>query len=200
MNTDSAIETPDTTRSCSTRRSRLRLSTIWHSCRKRFRSPRTRTPAPNTGTRFLYRPLQVRDLQPGKGFNLVRNDQWDPATDPNRKALPDRIEVTLNVNADDLDNRLLSGDLDIDVVGGWSLTGSTKPESAGSEPQGERGQPVYAAPVHLDQPDRSAIRQYRVPEGDHVRHGPHFLPDRVRWRDCRWRPGHDDPAAEHPRP
>jgi peptide/nickel transport system substrate-binding protein len=53
----------------------------------------------------------------GKNFTLVRNDQWDPATDPNRKALPDSYEVALNVNADDIDNRLIAGDLDVDVVG-----------------------------------------------------------------------------------
>lgn len=54
----------------------------------------------------------------GKDFALKRNPNWSAASDPNRKALPDRIEVALNVNADDLDNRLLSGDLDVDVVGG----------------------------------------------------------------------------------
>ena len=48
--------------------------------------------------------FETNDL--GKSFTLVRNPNWDPATDPNRKALPDRIEVTLNVNADDIDNRL----------------------------------------------------------------------------------------------
>lgn len=53
----------------------------------------------------------------GKSFSLKRNPNWDPATDPIRKALPERYEVALNVNADDIDNRLLSGDLDIDVVG-----------------------------------------------------------------------------------
>ncbi|MFG1605905.1 ABC transporter substrate-binding protein [Actinoplanes sp. NPDC049265] len=53
----------------------------------------------------------------GKDFALKRNPNWDQASDPIRKALPDRFEVSLNVNADDLDNRLLSGDLDIDVVG-----------------------------------------------------------------------------------
>jgi peptide/nickel transport system substrate-binding protein len=53
----------------------------------------------------------------GKSFTLKRNPNWDQATDPNRKPLPDRIEVQLNVNSDDLDNRLLSGDLDVDVVG-----------------------------------------------------------------------------------
>ena len=53
----------------------------------------------------------------GKGFTMVRNPQWDPATDPNRRALPDRITVALNVNADDTDNRLISGDLDVAIEG-----------------------------------------------------------------------------------
>ena len=59
--------------------------------------------------------FQTNDL--GKSFALVRNPNWDQATDPNRKPLPDRIEVALNVNADDIDNRLLAGDLDVDVDG-----------------------------------------------------------------------------------
>jgi peptide/nickel transport system substrate-binding protein len=53
----------------------------------------------------------------GKNFTLKRNPNWDAATDPIRKALPDAFNVQLNVNADDIDNRLLSGDLDLDVVG-----------------------------------------------------------------------------------
>ena len=52
-----------------------------------------------------------------KRFTLVRNPNWDQSTDPNRNPLPDRIEVSLNVNADDIDNRLLSGDLDLDIAG-----------------------------------------------------------------------------------
>ena len=53
-----------------------------------------------------------------KSFAMVRNPNWDQATDPHRKPLPDRIEVTLNVNADDLDNRLIAGDLDVAIEGG----------------------------------------------------------------------------------
>jgi peptide/nickel transport system substrate-binding protein len=63
-------------------------------------------------------PYKFDRNDPGKGFTLVRNDQWDPATDKVRTALPDRIEVTVNANPDDVDNRLLSGDLDVDVTGG----------------------------------------------------------------------------------
>jgi peptide/nickel transport system substrate-binding protein len=62
-------------------------------------------------------PYKFSELKPGKSFKLVRNDQWDPKTDPNRKALPDEFDVALNVNADDIDNRILSGDLDLDVAG-----------------------------------------------------------------------------------
>jgi peptide/nickel transport system substrate-binding protein len=53
----------------------------------------------------------------GKSFELVRNPNWDQATDPNRKPLPDKIDVALNVNSDDIDNRLVSGDLDVQVEG-----------------------------------------------------------------------------------
>jgi peptide/nickel transport system substrate-binding protein len=118
MNTDSAIETPDN-------------STIVFHTKKPFAALDYIASQPNTmpvpkdkDTGAKYRnsivstgPYKFEDLQPGKSFNLVRNDQWDPATDPNRKALPDRIEVSLSVNADDIDNRVISGDLDVDVVG-----------------------------------------------------------------------------------
>jgi peptide/nickel transport system substrate-binding protein len=116
-NTNSAIETPD------------KYTIVFHM-KEPFaafdylaQQPNTMPVPKDKDTGAKYRnsivssgPYKFEGLQPGKGFNLVRNDQWDPATDPNRKALPDRIEVTLNVNADDIDNRLISGDLDVDVV------------------------------------------------------------------------------------
>ena len=37
-----------------------------------------------------------------------------------------------------------------------------------------------------------------MPQGDHVRHGPHWLPDCIRWPVCGWGSGNDDPAAELP--
>jgi peptide/nickel transport system substrate-binding protein len=62
-------------------------------------------------------PYKFESVQAGKSLALVRNDQWDASTDPNRPALPDRIEVQLNVNADDLDNQLISGNIHLDVPG-----------------------------------------------------------------------------------
>jgi peptide/nickel transport system substrate-binding protein len=116
-NTDSAIETPD------------KYTIVFHS-KQPFaafdylaQQPDTMPVPKDKDTGAKYRnsivstgPYKFEGLQPGKSFNLVRNDQWDQATDPNRKALPDRIEVTLNVNADDIDNRIISGDLDVAVT------------------------------------------------------------------------------------
>jgi len=62
-------------------------------------------------------PYMFETNELGKKFTMVRNPNWDPATDPNRPALPDRLEVALNVNAEDIDNRLLSGDLHVDING-----------------------------------------------------------------------------------
>ncbi len=62
-------------------------------------------------------PYKFESYQAGVGFTLVRNDMWDPATDPNRKALPDRYEIKLGVNANDIDNQIATGDLDVDIAG-----------------------------------------------------------------------------------
>jgi peptide/nickel transport system substrate-binding protein len=62
-------------------------------------------------------PYKVDSYVRGKNMTLSRNPNWDPSTDPIRKALPDRIELQLKQNPDDIDNRLLSGALDVDSAG-----------------------------------------------------------------------------------
>jgi peptide/nickel transport system substrate-binding protein len=57
------------------------------------------------------------DYEVGKTFTLVRNPNWDAATDPNRKALPDEINVKVKQNQADIDNQLLAGTLDVDITG-----------------------------------------------------------------------------------
>ena len=74
-------------------------------------------------------PYMFDDQRAGQELHAgAQRPNWDPATDPNRKALPDSIEVKLNVNADDIDNQLLAGDLDVDVAG----TGVQPATQAGS--------------------------------------------------------------------
>jgi peptide/nickel transport system substrate-binding protein len=78
--------------------------------------------AKDTGTKYKEHvvstgPYMFKTNDLGKSFTMVRNPNWSQATDPNRKPLPDEIDVALNVNADDIDNRLLSGDLDVAIEG-----------------------------------------------------------------------------------
>lgn len=78
--------------------------------------------AKDTGTKYQEHvissgPYMFKDNKIGQSFSLVRNPNWSQATDPNRKALPDGFQVSLKVNADDIDNRLIAGDLDLAVEG-----------------------------------------------------------------------------------
>ena len=54
-------------------------------------------------------------LQVGKSYTWVRNPNWSTAVDPVRKALPDKIVLTITTNADDMDSRLIAGTADLDV-------------------------------------------------------------------------------------
>jgi peptide/nickel transport system substrate-binding protein len=62
-------------------------------------------------------PYKIDSYEPGKSLILSRNTTWDAGSDPNRRQLVDRIEVTLKVNSADLDQRLLAGDAGYDVTG-----------------------------------------------------------------------------------
>jgi peptide/nickel transport system substrate-binding protein len=78
--------------------------------------------AKDTGAKYLTSivssgPYKIDSYEPGKEMKLSKNPNWSAATDPNRKQLVDAIDVTLKVEANDLDNRLLAGDADIALDG-----------------------------------------------------------------------------------
>ena len=64
-------------------------------------------------------PYMFKSYEAKKRYVLVRNPNYDPATDPDsgRLALPDEITVALGVDAADLDQRLQAGDIDVDLAG-----------------------------------------------------------------------------------
>ncbi|MET9676640.1 ABC transporter substrate-binding protein [Streptomyces sp. NPDC006482] len=64
---------------------------------------------------FSSGPYKWESYTPNKAMKLVRNDKWDGKTDTIRKALPDTISVTFTTNADDMDNRLVEGEYDLDI-------------------------------------------------------------------------------------
>ena len=57
-------------------------------------------------------PYRFETIDPGKEAVLVRNEEWDRATDTVRRALPDRIELIIGTAPDEIDRQLLDGDLD----------------------------------------------------------------------------------------
>lgn len=80
--------------------------------------------AKDTGTKYKEHvvssgPYKFVSYSQGKNMELDRNPNYDPATDPEsgRKALPDKLTVELGLNAADVDNRLQSGGLDVDIAG-----------------------------------------------------------------------------------
>ncbi|MET9620491.1 MULTISPECIES: ABC transporter substrate-binding protein [unclassified Streptomyces] len=64
---------------------------------------------------FSSGPYKWQEYKPNKSILLVRNDKWDAKSDGIRKALPDKISVTFTTNADDMDNRLIEGEYDLDI-------------------------------------------------------------------------------------
>ena len=54
-------------------------------------------------------PYKFQSYQLNKQLTLVPNTFWNPSTDPNAKQLPSKIVLNWNVNANDIDNRLLAG-------------------------------------------------------------------------------------------
>ncbi|MGW1270026.1 ABC transporter substrate-binding protein [Streptomyces sp. NPDC002491] len=60
----------------------------------------------------------------GKQVTLVRNENWDPKTDPLRKQYPDKIVVKLKVNAETIDQDVQAGDA-IDL-GGTGVQAATQ--------------------------------------------------------------------------
>jgi peptide/nickel transport system substrate-binding protein len=118
MNTDSAITTPDDSTIV------FHLTSPFAGFDYLAQLPQT-IPVPeakDTGAKYKEHvissgPYMFASYAADKSYTLKRNPSWDPATDPNRKALPDGYDVKLNVNAEDIDNRLISGDLDVAIVG-----------------------------------------------------------------------------------
>ncbi|MFF5228679.1 ABC transporter substrate-binding protein [Dactylosporangium sp. NPDC000521] len=76
--------------------------------------------AKDTGAKYGDKPVssgpyRFESIEPAKKAVLVRNEQWDRATDTVRKALPDRVELTIGTAPDEIDRQLLDGDLDADA-------------------------------------------------------------------------------------
>ncbi|MFD6425418.1 ABC transporter substrate-binding protein [Streptomyces sp. NPDC060198] len=100
---------------------------------------------------FSSGPYKFESYTPNKSVVLVRNENWKQESDPVRKPLPDKISVTLFSNADDMDNKLLSGEYDLDV------------NQTGLSPQG-RTKALKEYKDNLDNPVSGYIRYAAFPQ------------------------------------
>jgi peptide/nickel transport system substrate-binding protein len=60
-------------------------------------------------------PYTLETYIPGKTVVLVRNPNWDPATDPLRKAWVDRIQITLNVGISSIQRAIEREEADLSL-------------------------------------------------------------------------------------
>jgi peptide/nickel transport system substrate-binding protein len=100
---------------------------------------------------FSSGPYKFQSYSPGKDITLVRNTEWKQASDPIRKAYPDKITVQFFSDANQLDQRLINGDLDLDI------------NQTGMSPQG-RTTALKQHKANLDNPVSGYIRYATFPQ------------------------------------
>lgn len=100
---------------------------------------------------FSSGPYKFESYNPGKDLTLVRNTEWKQSSDPVRKAYPDKITVKFFTNANELDQRLINGDLDLDI------------NQTGMSPQG-RTTALKQHKANLDNPVSGYIRYAVFPQ------------------------------------
>ncbi|GGS13984.1 peptide ABC transporter substrate-binding protein [Streptomyces humidus] len=100
---------------------------------------------------FSSGPYKFASYSPGKDLKLVRNTSWKQASDPLRKAYPDEITIKFFSDANQLDQRLLNGDLDLDL------------NQTGMSPQG-RTTALKQHKANLDNPVSGYVRYAVFPQ------------------------------------
>jgi peptide/nickel transport system substrate-binding protein len=100
---------------------------------------------------FSSGPYKFQSYSPNKSLVLVRNTNWKQASDPVRKAYPDKISIKFFSNANELDQRLIAGDYDVDLA------------QTGLSPQG-RTTALKQHKENLDNPVSGYIRYAVFPQ------------------------------------
>ncbi|QNS08064.1 ABC transporter substrate-binding protein [Streptomyces xanthii] len=75
-------------------------------------------------------PYKIKSYERGRTMKLVRNDQWDAATDPNRPALPDTFTFSLSTAQATISQQLLADSdptaITLDSQGGLQASDASK--------------------------------------------------------------------------
>ncbi len=62
-------------------------------------------------------PYKIASYVPNKHIDLVRNPQWNKATDSTRTALPDKVDITTSFDQPTLDSTIIANTEDLDIGG-----------------------------------------------------------------------------------
>ncbi len=130
--------------------------------------------AKDTGANYQLHPMSTgpykfQSYQLNKQLVMVPNTFWNASTDPNAKQLVSKVTITMNMNANDIDNRLLAGDLSVDAAGtGVQAAARAKILSTPSlKSQSDNGQPDQRVPVvRLPEHQGPAAEQRELPDRD----------------------------------
>jgi peptide/nickel transport system substrate-binding protein len=116
---------------------------------------------PNYGQQPLSNgPYKIESFKPSEEITLVRNDQWDPASDPARHQYADKWVFKLNQDQAQVDQIMLSGNTESQTSLATSL-GSDKYQQANSE-LGERLVQQTSQCVSTLTPDYTQIDEIEV--------------------------------------
>ncbi|MGK5642076.1 ABC transporter substrate-binding protein [Streptomyces sp. URMC 126] len=128
-------------------------------------------------------PYRVAEHRPGARLLLERNPHWDPATDPVRPALPDRVELTVGMDVDALDARLIDGEFDINLEG-RGLQHAAQRRVAEDEGLRSRTDNPRTSFLHF-----VAVQPHIPPFGDvHARRAVHYAADKILLQQARGGP------------
>src|SRR6266545_3229715 len=127
---------------------------------------------------------------PGERIELVRNQNWDPETDPLRKAWVDRVEVTIGSNESAIQAAIEQGDADLNLD-------LTPPPNADLQPAGAQGDQPGGRQARAGARARRCVR--RRAGVDHTQPHPRRLrevPRPLRHHRLPRRPGRGQGAAQ----
>ncbi len=123
-------------------------------------------------------PYKIQEYEPGEQLVLVRNPAWNAATDPRRRAYPDRVVVRFGISSSVIDHRMIKDSgadrhaVTIDPVEPQSLATVFEDDRFRMR-RIDQADPVRPLPRHQHGADPGPA----PPEGDRCRAGPGAAPD-----------------------
>jgi len=128
-------------------------------------------------------PYKFASYTPGKSLTLVRNTNWSAASDPFRKALPDKIVFTVDANDVDVDNRLITNIADVDINGVGVQTSTQAKILSTPALKARADNPITGATRYL------AMETHVAPfDNVHCRRAVQYAVSKVDWQTARGGP------------